>query len=204
MDISTLLIWLAIPAFLVGIVAEFVYLKRHGKSYDYRDSATSIASGLGYQLLNIPWALARTRDLRVALFARSMAHRGVGGLGDRTHRRRLRLLLLSPGAPRDSGVLVGPRRSPFERELQPHDRVAHALDSCDGHAVPRTFGPVRYRRQRSSPPPTGSISCTSSASTPKSSTDSGHQSNSYSIRPATTACTTARTTSTSTVTMVAC
>jgi len=58
-DISTLLIWLAVPLFVVGIAAEFVYLRRHGKSYDYRDSAASIASGVGYQLFNIPWALAQ-------------------------------------------------------------------------------------------------------------------------------------------------
>lgn len=64
MDISTLLIWLAIPVFIVGIAAEIAYLERHGKPYDYRDSAASIAAGVGYQLLNIPWALAQ-----LAIFA---------------------------------------------------------------------------------------------------------------------------------------
>ncbi|MET8775518.1 sterol desaturase family protein [Nocardia sp. NPDC004654] len=64
MDVSTILIWLAIPVFIVAVVAEIVYLERHGKPYDYRDSATSIAAGLGYQLANVPWALAE-----LAIFA---------------------------------------------------------------------------------------------------------------------------------------
>ncbi|MGY1867384.1 sterol desaturase family protein [Nocardia gipuzkoensis] len=64
MDVSTMLIWLAVPVFIVAVAAEFVYLRRHNKPYDYRDSATSIAAGLGYQLLNIPWALAE-----LAIFA---------------------------------------------------------------------------------------------------------------------------------------
>ncbi|MCE5290212.1 MAG: sterol desaturase family protein [Nocardiaceae bacterium] len=64
MDISTLLIWLAIPVFILGIAAEFIYLKVNGKPFDYRDSAASITTGLGYQLLNIPWAVAE-----LAIFA---------------------------------------------------------------------------------------------------------------------------------------
>ncbi|MFD6391906.1 sterol desaturase family protein [Nocardia sp. NPDC060259] len=64
MDVSTILIWLAIPVFIIAVGAEIVYLERRGKPYDYRDSATSIAGGLGYQLLNIPWAL-----VELAIFA---------------------------------------------------------------------------------------------------------------------------------------
>lgn len=63
-DLSTLLIWLAVPVFIVGIAVEYLYLKRNGTSYDVRDAGASLASGLGYQLVSIPWALAQ-----LAIFA---------------------------------------------------------------------------------------------------------------------------------------
>ena len=59
LDISKVLIWLAIPLFVLGMAVELWGLRlRRQPSYDVRDSIANILTGLGYQLLNLPWAVA--------------------------------------------------------------------------------------------------------------------------------------------------
>ena len=59
LDISKVLIWLAIPVFVLGMAVELWVLRlRRQPGYDVRDSISNILTGLGYQLLNLPWAVA--------------------------------------------------------------------------------------------------------------------------------------------------
>lgn len=58
-DVSKMLIWLAIPVFVVTIAIElWVLWRRRQPGYGVRDTIANILTGLGYQLLNLPWAVA--------------------------------------------------------------------------------------------------------------------------------------------------
>lgn len=64
MDVSKLLIWIAAPLFFVGMAMELWTLRqRRQATYNWKDSAASIGTGVGYQLLGIPWLLAEAAAL---------------------------------------------------------------------------------------------------------------------------------------------
>ena len=62
LDISKVLIWLAIPVFVLGMAVELwaLRLRRHS-SYDVRDSIANILTGLGYQIgASTVWKILNT------------------------------------------------------------------------------------------------------------------------------------------------
>jgi sterol desaturase/sphingolipid hydroxylase (fatty acid hydroxylase superfamily) len=64
-DVSRILIWIAAPLFLAGMGIELWVLHRRVRpSYDWRDAAASIGTGLGYQLLGLGWLLIEAAALR--------------------------------------------------------------------------------------------------------------------------------------------
>lgn len=59
MSIYTLLLWLAVPVFVVCMAAELAVLwSRRRSTYDMRDAAANVVTALGNQLINTPWVLA--------------------------------------------------------------------------------------------------------------------------------------------------
>src|SRR5689334_15659670 len=57
MELSSLLLLLSAPVFLIGMAVEMLVLRyRRLPSYDKRDSAVNITTALVNQALNAPWA----------------------------------------------------------------------------------------------------------------------------------------------------
>src|SRR5690349_7194543 len=64
MDLSQLLIWLAVPVFLLSMGVELCVLRaRRLPSYDWRDTLANLLTGLGNQIVNLPWAIAEVAIL---------------------------------------------------------------------------------------------------------------------------------------------
>jgi len=64
MDFASLLLWLSAPVFLLSMLVElFVLRRRRLPSYDRRDAGLNIATAIGNQLANMPWAIVEAAVL---------------------------------------------------------------------------------------------------------------------------------------------